>query len=607
MSTMQGSSTNGVPPSPPLPIEATFLIVGAGPAGASLACFLASHGLSGVLVAAAPGTAKEPRAHITNAAALECLRDIGLEEEALKNATPSECMQHTRWCRSMAGEEFGRIYSWGNQPDRKGEYDEASPCRHVDIPQTVLEPILVKHASHSNISVRFDTSFVEYERESAHGPITSTVKDNLTGQTYQIRTKYLFGCDGARSQVMKQLDIPLIKAQGQGLALNVLAEVDLTEQVKTRTGNLHVIYTPEIEHPPWGWSCILRMVKPWTEWMFIVLPEPGFENFKIRPSNEEYEKRMREFIGDDSVPIKILDASKWYINEIVAEHYSDSNIFCLGDAVHRHPPFNGLGSNTCVQDAFNLAWKIALVEKGAAEPSLLDSFSPERQPIGAGIIKRANQGLRDHHAVWEALGVLPKDVEERKRQHEELKAPTPEGRARRKRLRAAIDHTAHEFGGIGIEMNQLYQSDAIYTLDEKEPPRPFPKDEVLQYGISTYPGSRLPHAWLNKRCPINPISTIDLAGHGRFCVLTGVGGDAWKAAASAAGQQLGLEINAYSIGWCQDYEDVYGDWEKKREIEEDGCLLLRPDRVVAWRSMEAQDDAAAALIKVLQAILGKAS
>lgn len=104
MSTMQGSSTNGAPPSLSVPIEATFLIVGAGPAGASLACFLASHGLSGVLVAAAPGTAKEPRAHITNAAALECLRDIGLEEEALKNATPSECMQHTRWCRSMAGE-----------------------------------------------------------------------------------------------------------------------------------------------------------------------------------------------------------------------------------------------------------------------------------------------------------------------------------------------------------------------------------------------------------------------------------------------------------------------------------------------------------------------
>lgn len=87
------------------PLETTFLIIGAGPAGASLGCFLASYGLTGIIVSAAPGTAKEPRAHITNAAALECLRDLGLEEEVKKHATPGENMQHTRWCRSMAGEE----------------------------------------------------------------------------------------------------------------------------------------------------------------------------------------------------------------------------------------------------------------------------------------------------------------------------------------------------------------------------------------------------------------------------------------------------------------------------------------------------------------------
>ena len=95
------------------PIETTFLIIGAGPAGASLACFLASYGLKGIMIAAAPGTAKEPRAHITNAAALECLRAIGLEEEAKKDSTPGDSMQHTRWCHDMAGEEFARIHSWG--------------------------------------------------------------------------------------------------------------------------------------------------------------------------------------------------------------------------------------------------------------------------------------------------------------------------------------------------------------------------------------------------------------------------------------------------------------------------------------------------------------
>ena len=93
----------------------------------------------------------------------------------------------------------------------------------------------------------------------------------------------------------------------------------------------------------------------------------------------------------------------------MAERYSDGNILCFGDATHRHPPFNGLGSNTCVQDAYNLAWKIAFVEQGLAKPTLLDSFSLERQPVGEGVIRRANQGLRDHIPVFEALGVTATD------------------------------------------------------------------------------------------------------------------------------------------------------------------------------------------------------
>lgn len=140
--------------------------------------------------------------------------------------------------------------------------DAASPCRHADLPQTLLEPILVRNALANNWSVRFDTSFIEYQRDTPNGPITSTLKDNLTGQSYTVQSKYLIGCDGARSQIMKQLDIPLLKKPGQGLAINVLAEVDLTKHMQTRVGNLHYIVTPDLEHPGWGWACVLRMVKP---------------------------------------------------------------------------------------------------------------------------------------------------------------------------------------------------------------------------------------------------------------------------------------------------------------------------------------------------------
>ena len=475
----------------------------------------------------------------------------------------------------------------------------------MDLPQTLFEPIVVTRAVNKGWKVRFDSSFVKFERDSPDGPITSTIQDTITGKTYKIRSKYLFGCDGAQSQVMRQLDIPLKKDPGQGLAINLLVDADLSKHIKYRTGNLHWVFTPELEYPMWGWACLNRMVKPWHEWMFILIPHPSFEDLRVRPTNEEYMQRAREVIGDDSIPIKIIDVAKWYINEIVAERYSDGNIFCLGDAVHRHPPFNGLGSNTCVQDAYNLAWKISYVERGIASPRLLDSFSAERQPVGEGVIRRANQGLRDHGPVYEALGVLPTDLKQRMKEHGELSEATPAGRERRAKLQQAIKYTEHEFGGIGQEMNQWYDSNAIYTKDEKESRQPAPDDKVLQYQITTYPGARCPHAWLNTRTPVDPISTQDLGGKNSFCLLTGVGGEKWKEAAYEAVRYLGVPINAYSIGWKQDWEDVYGDWARRREIDEDGCVLLRPDRTVCWRSMSMRDDCKQALLNVLRSVLGK--
>lgn len=270
-------------------------------------------------------------------------------------------------------------------------------------------------------------------------------------------------------------------------------------------------------------------------------------------------------------------------------------------------PFNGLGSNTCLQDSWNLAWKLSYVERGLAFPKLLDSFSLERQPIGAGIIKRANDAFREHVPVWDALGVLHEDVEERKRQHAELSAPTAAGKARRKRLHEAVECTKHEVAGIGQEMNQRYESGAVYLHDEKAPrPQP-PQDSVLEYQISTYPGSRLPHAWLNRASPVDaPISTIDLAAQGSaFCLFTGIGGEeGWRQAAMEVTRYIGVRVNVHSIGWGQDWIDVYGDWERRREVEEEGCVLVRPDRTVCWRSVTLRPDTSATLLKVMKSVLG---
>lgn len=274
----------------------------------------------------------------------------------------------------------------------------------------------------------------------------------------------------------------------------------------------------------------------------------------------------------------------------------------MGDAVHRHPPFNGLGSNTCIQDAFNLAWKVSYVMSGKAGRELLDTYSIERQPVGVGIITRANQGLRDHTPWMTAIGMMEPDVEKRKAVLAEFEDKGEVGRRRRQAFQRGIEHTGTEFHGLGIEMNQQYRSDAVYLADEPEAPK-LPEDAVRYRLITTYPGMRLPHAWLNTRVPGKKFSTIDLAGHGCFCILTGPGGEKWKEAAGKVAQKVGVEIRSYSIGWKEDYEDVYFDWAKRREVEEDGCVLVRPDRFVAWRSKSMITDAAAKLERVMRHVL----
>jgi hypothetical protein len=118
------------------------------------------------MLAATPGTADTPRAHITNMAALECLRDIGLEEECKKVAVKGDSMQHTRWCRSMAGEEFARIYSWGNDPQRAVRGTIMRRQAHADLPRaTTMLPVL----AHMSIFLKLSSSLFSSSMRSEMG------------------------------------------------------------------------------------------------------------------------------------------------------------------------------------------------------------------------------------------------------------------------------------------------------------------------------------------------------------------------------------------------------------------------------------------------------
>ncbi len=215
---------------------------------------------------------------------------------------------------------------------------------------------------------------------------------------------------------------------------------------------------------------------------------------------------------------------------------------------------------------------------------------------------RANQAFRAHFPLWEASGIIDPDITSRKQQLARLWENGDEGRRRRLAFQQAIHDTRFEYQGVGIEMNQRYKSEAVYQEDQGPEP-PLSLDPVLHYQMTTYPGARLPHAWLNLKVPTKPISTLDLAGKGQFTLFTGIGGDKWRDAAIMVSQKLKVFTAVYSIGFHQDYQDPYFEWARLREVEENGCVLVRPDRFVAWRSMEMVPDAAERLLAVMRTIL----
>jgi 2,4-dichlorophenol 6-monooxygenase len=571
-------------------IETDVLIAGTGPAGAAASLFLAKHGIPNIAISRSRSTARTPRAHITNQRTMEALRDVGLEQQCMALSSPASHMEHHFWLRSLDGDELARTYAWGNDPRRKSDYETASPCSVCDLPQTQMEPILLAEAARLGAQTRFDTELLSFEQDDTG--VTALVRDLVTQQDIQVRAKYMIGADGGRSRVVEQLDIPLTGMHGLGNVFNVLVRADLSDYVNRRRGIFYQVVQPELSD--WAPVGVLRMVRPWDQWVLIV-PVPDAAGAPT-PTTADFEKRMRDLVGDPNLPMTIVSSSMWTINDIVAEHYSVGRVLCMGDAVHRHPPANGLGSNTCVQDAFNLAWKLAFVLQGKADSILLESFNAERQPVGRQIVERANKSMLLNIRIWELLGAAIRN----KKSDQATVFDTREGRSA---LHQALDMMKYEQHAHGVELNRRYVSGAV--IGDGSPDPGFERDPELYYQPSTRPGAPLPHAWLGTRTPGPRVSTLDVAGKQRFALLTGHGGEAWRDAARIVSEQTGVEIAVFSIGPALDYEDLYGTWRSLSEIEEDGCVLVRPDLYVAWRCASLSDAPARDLGAALRGILGR--
>jgi 2,4-dichlorophenol 6-monooxygenase len=579
-------------------VETDVLVVGSGPAGASAALFLATYGTKTVLVTKYSRLSDTPRAHITNQRTMETLRDMGIEDRLLREATPWESMGNTTFCTSLAGEELGRIPSWGTDTARHADYELQSPCSMLDAPQTITEPILISAAQERGAKIRFDTEYLSHVQDDEG--VTSTVRDRLTGIEYAIRSKYLIGADGARSVVADDLELPFEGPGAVGGALGIIFEADLSRFVEYRPSVLYWMLQPGAEKEGVGLG-VLRMIKPWHEWMLMW----GYEVADGPPTlTDEFVRELAvKLVGTDDFEMTVKSASPWTVNHHFATTIARGRVFCAGDAVHRHPPTNGLGSNTSIQDSYNLAWKLAHVIAGTAGPGLLASYDVERAPIARQIVERANQSIADTGRIMAALELTDStDVAKLEQQLALRKAPGPAGDRIRAALREAIAYKAYEFDAHGVEHNHRYASAAVLPDGTDMPEHR--RDAELYAQPTTWPGAKLPHTWVTERG--RRVSTLDLAGHGRFSVVTGIGGDAWLDAAATLADQTRVAITAISIGPGQAYDDPYGSWADLREIDDAGVLLVRPDLYIAARHIaapESSDDALKWMEAALHSVL----
>jgi len=579
-------------------ITTDVLIVGTGPAGSASAALLSSYGIENMAINRYRWLANSPRAHITNQRTMEVLRDLGreVEEEAYLSATDKELMAENVFCESLTGEELGRMKSWGTSPHSQAEHLLSSPTRMNDLPQTFMEPLLFKTACSRGTQGRMSCEYRSHVQD-ADG-VKTTVLDRLTGREFTVRSRYLIGADGGNSLVADHAGIPLEGQMGVAGSINLLCRMDLSKYVAHRPSVLYWVLQPGSNIGGIGMG-VVRMIRPWTEWLIIW----GYDITRPRPELNEEQARtiIRGLVGDPDLAIDLTGISYWTVNNVHATRMQTDRVFVMGDAAHRHPPSNGLGSNTSIQDAFNLAWKLAMMLKGQAGAALLDTFSAERAPIAKQIVARANQSIGEFGPIFQALGLTDSVDPVVMQQNMDKRCDAgPEAERQREALRAAIAFKKYEFDCHGVEMNQRYRSPAVMTDGQPEPA--FAQDAELHYQPTTWPGAHVPHVWL-----FDPAggkhSTLDLCGKGQFTLFTGIGCEGWAEAAATIGEEVGLNLRAHVIGPRRSVLDHTGDWARARETRDSGVVLVRPDQHVCWRADSLSTDPAGDLRRVLTSIL----
>jgi len=515
--------------------KTAVLIVGGGLTGLSTAIFLARHGTPVILVERHEGALIHPRARTVNPRTAELFRQAGLEREiqSARAFTGGRVIVH---CDTLAGEE-----TRSSQMEPPEETSLVSPCSWIAIGQDRLEVILRDGAQRLGADVRFGTELTGFE--AGDDGVTARIRDLSSGTESVIAARYLVVADGAKSPIRRRLGIPVHGAGMLGHTVTFVFEADLSEALRGRPVGLCHLGKPTP-------GVVLMPHDGDNRWLisFPFAPDKSDRPESFTP--EHAAALIRAAIGLPDLDVEIVpqlaDGTTnldYDIAAFVAERFRDGPVFLAGDAAHSMPPAGAFGSGTGIQDAHNLAWKLAAVVDGRATPGLLDTYEAERRPVALFTVEQATV----------------------KREVNSGRASDAVRRRLHPSFRVIFGYRYPVAAGSGPDGDG--DAESVGMLD----------------GL---PGTRAPHASVGFGDRI--ASTIDLYGR-RFVALTGPEAAPWADELESVFAGLGIDADVYRLG--ADLTDPDGGCAEAYRIGAEGAVVVRPDGMVAWRTSRSEGEA----------------
>ncbi|MFD9405909.1 FAD-dependent oxidoreductase [Streptomyces sp. NPDC059989] len=536
-------------------VRVPVLVVGGSLVGLSTSLFLSRHGVRHLLVEKHSGTSPHPRGRGINARTMELFRTAGAERAIRQAASALEGVQGILQARSLTdGDHTWLIKS----VDPSGALRKFSPTGWCLCSQNNIEPVLAAQSRAQGAEIRFSTELMSFDQDATG--VTALVKNRKTGEHTTVRADFLIAADGPRSPVREQLRIP---QTGNGELFHNVSVTFRSERLIEVLGDLRFIVC-YLMRP--GADGALLPVDNATQWVFHAPWHPDRGETLEDFTDERCVEQIRNAIGVPDLDVEIGGKAPWHAAERVAETYSSGRrVFLAGDAAHEMSPTGAFGSNTGIQDAHNLAWKVAAVLDGAAGIELLDTYEVERLPVAKATSERASARSAEHSHP----GYAP--------------PPTMGG--------------GPGSGVLPTAMGYCYPSGAVIGGDPQRAIIP----QAMRLTGDT--GTRAPHMWLLRAG--ERISALDLYERS-FVLLSGAGTPWREAAERVAGQLPAVRLDAYAIGsgpGADLVQEEGTDWAEVHETDPAGAVLVRPDGFVAWRSEGAVADPPATLLEVLSTVL----